>query len=151
MSRNNSHTITAAWITGGLGCIGAVITVVGGIIIAYFQFFAPAPQPKDVNVNIAVPTSPPAITQVIPTAPETVLEVINNSDDFVCYLYMIPVGSTTWGEDWLGEGTQIPPNRSHKFVMETGMYHLLAENCDGVAISQLENTHIEGEMWWTIK
>jgi hypothetical protein len=78
-----------------------------------------------------VPTPPPP-TQP-PPSPQTntvTLTLINRFDRDVCYVYISPVDSETWGADWLGESETIPPGASRTFDLTPGTYDLLATDCN---------------------
>ena len=136
--KKRDGTVQVAWITGCLGCAATVLAAIVGVIGIYLQ----------TRDNKPIPT---AITIVVTSIPETSLEVINKSSEDICYLYIVPSGSTTWGEGWLGAGKTIPPNKFLRYPLATGMYNLRAENCARETIMETLNTHLQGEMRWVVQ
>jgi hypothetical protein len=82
---------------------------------------------------------------------ETVLQVINNTPEDICYLYIVPSDSESWGENWLTEIDKIPVGEKSTFSMEAGMYNLKAENCAREAIAETHDNHLQGPMEWDLK
>jgi hypothetical protein len=119
----------------------------------YCSSHSTKPAPPEPDINVFVPTSPPEVTHVMPTAPadETSLEIRNLSSEHICYVYIVPAGSETWGDDLLGNDITIPPNEGKIFPLETNMYFVKAENCDHEIMGQLDNSHIQGHKWWDVK
>ncbi len=56
--------------------------------------------------------------------------VVNNSSQEVCYLYISPADSETWGPDWMGKDTTIPAGGTRTFQVPLGTYDLRADGCD---------------------
>jgi hypothetical protein len=67
------------------------------------------------------------------TIPAELISVtfINLTERDVCFLYISPVESDQWGDDWLGAGTVLYPGESIVIddVEERG-YDLMAEDCE---------------------
>lgn len=79
------------------------------------------------------------------------LTLVNNSGKRVCYVYISPNTSDSWGEDWLGEEEIIRPGESRTFYLDPGIYDLRAEDCDGDPIAEEYDEEISGEMTWTLE
>jgi hypothetical protein len=58
------------------------------------------------------------------------LTVINQTTDSICYVYISPVTSDVWGDDWLGADT-IPAGTNYTFNVPAGAYDLRADFCAG--------------------
>jgi hypothetical protein len=141
MRKKGSDTVRAAWITGCFGCAAALLAAIVGLVAVYVQ----------VNENKSVPTAiTMVVTTVVTTDSETMLQIINKSAEDICYLYIVPAGSETWGPGLLGVGQTIPSNKFRKYPIETGMYNLRAENCNRETILETLNTHLQGEMSWVV-
>ena len=136
--KTRDGTVQIAWITGCFGCAATVLAAIVGLVGVYIQ----------AKENRSVPT---AVTVIVTTAPPTSLQVINKAAQDICYLYIVPSGSKTWGEGRLGVGKTIPPNKFLKYPLETGMYNLRAANCAGETIAESLNTHLQGEMSWVVQ
>lgn len=76
--------------------------------------------------------------------------MVSTSED-ICHLYIVPHGSTTWGPSLLEAGKTIAPNASQSFPKETGMYDLMAENCNKQEISKTSNLHVHEHAHWVAK
>lgn len=105
---------------------------------------APAPTQAPVVVP---PTEAPAEQP----ASGISLFVINNSGLEICYLYVSPTTSDSWGDDQLGEDT-IPSGSSYEiFDVPAGQYDLRAEACDGVNFAENYGADLSsGDFEWTI-
>jgi hypothetical protein len=77
------------------------------------------------------------------------LEVVNNGSTSVCYVYISPTTSDSWGNDWLGSDT-IAAGSSYVFYMDAGSYDLMATDCSGNTLDQQMGVDISGSMTWTI-
>jgi hypothetical protein len=153
MSKEQKSAVTAAWITGILGCLGALITAGVAIFVGFNQKEPPQSPDSNTNITVVIPTAGPILptTEPSPALPETTLRVINNTTDAICYFYMVPVGSESWGSDWLGEDQKIETNQGVTFTADTGMYHLRAENCEQEVLAESSDQHIEGDMHWVVQ
>jgi hypothetical protein len=80
------------------------------------------------------------------------LRLNNNSDQFICYVYISPSDQTTWGDDWLGGATVHPYGYGTGFTVDFGMYDLKAENCSHTPIDTRYSQHLySGETYiWNI-
>jgi len=86
-----------------------------------------------------------------PTSPETYkLQVINDSSYTVCYLYISPVASEEWGEDWL-ESNTIDSGEDFIFDVEPGVYDLRADDCNNEILATAEDVDLSTEdRSWTL-
>jgi hypothetical protein len=57
------------------------------------------------------------------------ITVVNNSTSVICYVFIAPSTSTTWGADQLGRSEVIEPGASRVWQVEPGMYDVLLEDC----------------------
>ena len=74
----------------------------------------------------------------------------NQTDGVICYVYISPVESDEWGEDWLGEAETIGSGGSREFSVPAGTYDLRAEDCDGNPLDEQREVELSGVMEWTI-
>jgi hypothetical protein len=58
------------------------------------------------------------------------VQVVNNSSQEICYLYISPAESESWGPDWMGKETTIPAGSTRTFQVPMGNYDLRADDCD---------------------
>ncbi len=78
------------------------------------------------------------------------LEIINQSDDPIFYLYMTPVESDSWGEDWLGDDTIAAGD---SYVVENvplDTYDVKVANSDDESIEVIYNVELSGAKEWTV-
>jgi hypothetical protein len=79
------------------------------------------------------------------------LDVLNNSPDSICYLYISPETSDSWGADWLGESETIAQGENRTFFMGPGLYDLRAEDCDNNVLAESHDNELDGEMEWGVE
>ena len=85
-----------------------------------------------------------------PNAGEPVnVTVVNNGSVPVYYIYISPVTSDQWGEDWLGTSI-LEPGASRTFTVEAGLWDMRADDQDHNVLSLRWNVTISGDMTWTI-
>ncbi|MBC7228271.1 MAG: hypothetical protein H5T61_13750 [Thermoflexales bacterium] len=58
------------------------------------------------------------------------VKVVNNSSHEICYIYISPSDSDTWGPDWMGKDTTIPGGSTQTLQVPLGTYDLRADDCD---------------------
>ena len=114
------------------GCLIAVIVIVallvcGGVIVGGIVLLPrvlPTLQPT------AVPTQPISGIVPLPSGEQVPLDVVNNLSVAVCYLYISPSSSDSWGEDWLWDIGWIDPGDSATFWITSGeTVDMRAEDC----------------------
>ena len=64
------------------------------------------------------------------------LTLVNNSGRNVCYVFISPTTSDSWGDDWLGAEEFIRPGGSRTFYLEASFYDLRADDCSGDTIAE---------------
>jgi hypothetical protein len=64
------------------------------------------------------------------------LTVQNNLGGSVCYLYLSPTESTTWGDDVLGVNT-LMPGESDQYAIMIGNWDMKAEDCEHNEVARL--------------
>ncbi len=79
-----------------------------------------------------------------------VLTVENDSSTEVCYIYISPVTSDEWGEDWLGLKETIDTGEMRYFFVDPGTYDLMAADCDGNEVAREEQVEIDDDITWTL-
>ncbi|MDY6874988.1 MAG: hypothetical protein SWK90_02120 [Chloroflexota bacterium] len=78
------------------------------------------------------------------------LTLSNNSGVGVCYVYISPSDSTSWGDDWLGAEEVIASGDSRTFQVPMGTYDLLAEDCDRNALAEEYEVDLSVALEWTL-
>ncbi len=78
------------------------------------------------------------------------LTLVNDSGWDVCYVYISPSDSTTWGDDWLGAEETIASGTSRTFQVSMGTYDLLAEDCDHDTLAEEYEVDIFEALEWTL-
>lgn len=94
--------------------------------------------------------TPDANLSAAEAAGRATLVIVNQSSAEVCYVYISPTDSDTWGEDWLGDDT-IPPGRQRQFKLPAGEYDVKAEDCDGEVIEDHRAVDVSGKVVWTVE
>ncbi len=77
------------------------------------------------------------------------LTLFNDSGWDVCYVYISPTTSDTWGDDWLGVDT-VPDGTAYTFQVPVGSYDLLAEDCDENALAEEYGVSLSEDTDWTL-
>ncbi|OQA17983.1 MAG: hypothetical protein BWY63_02199 [Chloroflexi bacterium ADurb.Bin360] len=79
------------------------------------------------------------------------LVVKNESATEICFIYLAPSSSDSWGEDWLGQSESIPSQEGGRvFFINPDTYDLLAQDCDGNDLVTETEVEITEEITWTI-
>jgi len=77
--------------------------------------------------------------------------VVNNSGETICYLYISPTTSDTWGDSWLGTAGAIEDGGTQTFDVASGDYDLRAEDCDTGRLAEARSVSISDSGYlWTI-
>ncbi len=152
MNTEHKSNVTAAWITGGLGCIGALITAAVAIFVGFNQRETPHRPDTNTNITVVMPTAVQVSATLAPLldSHETTLRIINNTTDPICYVFISPAAGEGWGSDWLGENQTIDLEQGVTFTVGTGMYDLRVENCDREVLAESLDQHLEGDMHWVV-
>jgi hypothetical protein len=79
------------------------------------------------------------------------LTVINNSSDDVCYVFVSPAGSTSWGNDWLGDSTILENGDQQTITVGSGVNDMQAADCDGNAIAEQYEIDFSTGQTWTLE
>jgi hypothetical protein len=97
-----------------------------------------------------MPTNTPKPAPTTEPEQDASIDIVNDSGMDIWYIYLSPVKSDEWGEDWLGDDV-IPAGDTYTVAgIPEGMYDLLAENEDGDEIETLWDAKLEGAMTWTV-
>jgi hypothetical protein len=78
------------------------------------------------------------------------VNLVNNSGQTVCYVYISPSTSSSWGSDWLGSDV-LPAGESRTFSLAAGTYDLKAEDCSHNTIATEFQQNISGDTTWTLQ
>lgn len=79
------------------------------------------------------------------------LEITNASDTDIAYLYISPVESDAWGEDWLGEDV-IAVGASYSVEgISSGVYDIKAADIEDENVETLYNVRLSGDNSWTVQ
>jgi S1-C subfamily serine protease len=84
-----------------------------------------------------------------PSSGDAMVTLVNETSRAVCYVYMTPSTSTTWGPDAMGGTGIIPTGTSRDFQVASDTYDLLAQACDGSLIAQAYDVQVSasGYTW----
>lgn len=75
----------------------------------------------------------------------------NETGSGVCELYISPSDSGDWGADWLGQtATAVTSGRAWRFWLEPGTYDLLARDCEGEDLEQVNEVDLSQSQTWTL-
>jgi hypothetical protein len=91
------------------------------------------------------------VTFTIGGADKVPLWIFNDLDEEVCYLYISPVTSDEWGQDWLGEIESLPSGGVRMLFAKPDVYDFSALNCDEEEIAYQYNVTVDGETEWIIE
>ena len=97
---------------------------------------------------------PPTLAPLVPTQPQgqsgqALLTLLNQTSDSICFVYISPVTSQYWGDDWLGADV-ISAASQYTFTVPAGAYDLRAEFCQtGEAIEERQ-VDLSSDSTWTI-
>ncbi|MBN1177800.1 MAG: hypothetical protein JXD18_01200, partial [Anaerolineae bacterium] len=80
------------------------------------------------------------------------LTVYNDSGQTICYVYISPVTSDTWGESWIapGDGSSIPSGNSRSFTVSASSYDLMVQDCNGNEIARQMTFIVDRDATWTV-
>ncbi len=72
----------------------------------------------------------------------------NNTGQTICFVYISPADSDTWGSDRLGTTEVISPGWFRVFVVPAGFYDLRADDCSHNELEVQWNVEIRGLTYW---
>ncbi len=84
-----------------------------------------------------------------PAAGDSTLTLVNNSGVDICWVYISPAASDTWGSDWLGSDI-VGAGNQHTFYLDSGSWDMLARDCNGNELNTQSSVYVSGTMTWTI-
>src|SRR3972149_4783326 len=99
-----------------------------------------APPPTGPPIPTRAPTPPvptlplpPTLAPLVPTQPQgqsgqSLLTLLNQTSGSICFVYISPVTSQYWGDDWLGAGV-ISAASQYTFTLPPGASDLSAAFC----------------------
>lgn len=80
------------------------------------------------------------------TGTQTQLLVVNNLGVDICWLYVSPTSSDSWGNDWLGDSGIISAGQSASFWIESGLtVDIQAVDCDSNVLDEQYDVYIYPE------
>jgi len=79
------------------------------------------------------------------------LELVNNSTSEVCAVAVSPTTAENWGGDKLDAEETIPVGGSATITIATGLYDILAVDCDNSTITSADDIVVEGDTTFTIE
>jgi hypothetical protein len=136
----------------GVLMIGALACNLGGSGDTEVPPSNQEPTEEPESQSLMKPTSAPE--EPPPTAaPASVeLEIVNESSEVICYVYIAPSASDSWGTDQLGEETIIAPGESFSvYDIPPGSYDLLAQDCEENVLVESNGEVFEDDLYtWTI-
>ncbi len=116
---------------GGIGCLALICL---GVIIGAVIFLVPA---------LGGGVAPGGLF-----GNQATLTVINQSSDAICFLYISPTTSDTWGDDYLGSSV-LDAGSQQSFSVGAGSYDLRAEMCGGEVVERYD-VSLSGTVEWSI-
>ncbi len=141
--------VAGALLLAGLACSGLNISTEPTQAPPPTQAPAPtqAPQPTRAPAPTQVPL--PTVGQLPPSGGQVSLTLFNQTSDSICFVYISPVTSQYWGDDWLGSDI-ISASSQYTFGVTAGAYDLRAEFCGtGEAVEQRQ-VDLTSDSTWTI-
>ena len=80
------------------------------------------------------------------------LTLENYSDIDVCYVFISPSTSDSWGDDWLGESDVIPVGTIYTFYLpgDVMTWDLQAADCEGVSVAEEYEVYFDTDKVWTL-
>jgi S1-C subfamily serine protease len=78
------------------------------------------------------------------------LEVINDSEVEICIVAISPTEAMNWGSDKLGQNVTLAPGDSHTITIASGVYDILARDCDRNDVVIEGDVSIETDSTYTI-
>ncbi len=134
------------------GCVIVAIVVVvlvlcGGLVLGAVVLLPQVlPSADPTAIRAVEPYQPPVDNGSASSGAEVALDVVNGLDVSVCYLYVSPSSSDSWGEDWLWDIGTIPPGTNATFsIASGGTVDIRAEDCDGNMIDEQYNVYVYPE------
>lgn len=99
-------------------------------------------KPTSANEESA-PTDAPVLVELV---------IANEGSETICYVYIAPADSDSWGADQLGEDTIIAPGESFSvYDIPPNTYDLLAEDCYENMLAESKGEPLVDEVYtWTI-
>jgi formylglycine-generating enzyme required for sulfatase activity len=76
----------------------------------------------------------------------SVVTISNYSGVEVCYVYISPSTSDSWGEDLLGPGETLPDGASRQFPVTPDVYDVRVEDCDEEPLYEEAGLVVEGNV-----
>ncbi|HID88654.1 MAG TPA: hypothetical protein EYP52_02960 [Anaerolineae bacterium] len=86
-----------------------------------------------------------------PTSGKATITLLNDSGQDICFVYISPVTSDEWGEDWLDIMEVIGPGEQRTFEVDPGTYDMLATDCDDNEIDIRWEVEVTTSFIWMIE
>lgn len=120
----------AKWYTWLIGIGGALLCLMASCVGLWLLF-----QGDGGGTPSNTPTSGISVQPNTPTASGGFeLTLLNASPYAICYVYISPSESTSWGSDWLAETETLSPNATRTFSAAADTYDVLLRTCDQAVI-----------------
>ncbi len=107
-------------------------------------------QAASFTIEPAASVTPSPSPTAAPQAGTVTLTLINALDQEVCYVFISPPESETWGDDWLGPDETVPPGATRTFAVTPGTYDLAVFGCDEEVITETYEVDITQDIEWRI-
>jgi len=131
--------------------LGAFLIFGGPSDYTTSQPTAPISSSPRLESATAFPTALSISTPEIMQTSMAELTLINDTSNVICYVFITPIESEDWGDDWLGSDELLSPGDSHTFQIPNGTYHLAALDCGDQILAEEYDVDISGMMEWTIQ
>jgi hypothetical protein len=102
-----------------------------------------APATDQTSEPTEVPTEGPTETPTeteLPDVPSVL--VVNESGTDICNVYISPVDSEDWGDNWIGE-PPIAPGETAFYELDEGLWDVKIEDCDGHIMHAVRDANIQ--------
>jgi CHAT domain-containing protein/Tfp pilus assembly protein PilF len=76
---------------------------------------------------------------------DATLRVINESEETICHVFISPVTTDEWGNDWLYAEEIISSGKSRDFVVVSGSYNVALVSCDSDALLEERSVTITAD------
>lgn len=77
-----------------------------------------------------------------PGADGVVFTIANNTSTAICFVYISPTTSSTWGESRLQPGDSIDPGQTYEWTASPNTYDIKLEDCNGGVLSDTREIDI---------
>lgn len=88
--------------------------------------------------------------EVTPDTSNVRLEVTNSTGQSICYIFISPSASESWGKDWLSTEKILETGQTAVFEVAPGQYDLRADDCDRRTVEERNDVDLTADTAWTV-